>query len=144
MITASAMKELTTFLKRKDEFKQNFVNLIADWLDRVFSKGSLRLWPWLWLWKQNQVQIHENKNRTIWSRNDSKPTKEKAIVSAWGDSSPPLWKAPTSWLSLPSFLNLCFSSPFYSTPLKMFQAVPHPHAYNPPPALIQHTNLPYT
>ena len=38
------------------------------------------------------------------------------------------------------------SPPLRSTPpsFKVFQTVTHPHADNPPPVLIQHTNLPYT
>ena len=41
--------------------------------------------------------------------------------------SPPLLKPPTPWLSLPSFLNLCFPLLFsVPPPFKVFQTIPPP------------------
>ena len=39
--------EKSTTLKRRKNFKQNFVNLTADSIDKIFAKVTLRLWPWL-------------------------------------------------------------------------------------------------
>ena len=39
--------EKSTILKHRKNFKQNFVNLTADSIDKIFAKVTLRLWPWL-------------------------------------------------------------------------------------------------
>ena len=56
-----------------------------------------------------------------------------------------LFKAPTSWPSFPLFLKSLFSFPsfLFHFPLKVFQAA-FPTLTQSPPALIRHTNLPYT
>ena len=50
---------------------------ILQLIDKVFSKGLLRVWTWLWLWKWNHMQINTNKYLTICWKNYSKLRKQK-------------------------------------------------------------------
>ena len=68
-----------SFISQQKHLKH--VNLSADLLDRLITKGMLRLWFWLCLWRRNKMQIQANKCQIMFRRNNSELRKEKVTIS---------------------------------------------------------------